>query len=104
MKSVLAIIILFAGIAANAQEQPKKSAADVEQYSGCYIFYMCKPVREYDYLGTMKLSGVANTTKEAAAKYAAAAKKEYPEANGIIFNKLDNGFGKDIFDVIKFKD
>lgn len=106
MKKVFMISVLIASaFLANAQtpEQPKKGYAEVNQYSGIYVFYMCKPLREYEFIATMKKVVVAETTQEALIKYAALAKKEHPDCEGIIMNKLDNGFSKDVFDVIKFK-
>lgn len=106
MKKGLAIfaIVFFASLV-NAQipESIKKSYAEVNQYSGVYVFYMCKPVREYEYIATIKKTVFAETHQEALVKYAEIAKKEYPNCEAIIMNKFENGFSKDVFDVIKFK-
>lgn len=73
----------------------KKNTAEVDQYQGVYVFTDSKPVGEYDYLGTVKvsmsLSGQYASVRDALIKKA---KKEYPNANGIIFNFKDGGTDK----------
>lgn len=104
-KAFMISVLVVSAFITNAQtpEPIKKSYAEVNQYSGVYVFYMCKPVREYEYIATMKKVVVADTHQEALVKYAALAKKEYPNCEAIIMNKFENGFSKDVFDVIKFK-
>lgn len=87
-----------------AQELFKKNLAEVNQYSGIYVFFDCKPLREYEYITTMKKNCVAKSITDAFQKYAAMAKKEFPQCDGIIFHDMQMDFSKDRFDVIKFKE
>ncbi len=86
---------LFAFKAANYQL--KKSTAEVETYQGLLIYTDCKPVMEYAYLGTEKVSiawsGKYDEVKNILIKNA---KKNHPNADGIIISS-----GK--ADAIKFK-
>lgn len=70
-----------------ANYEPKKSSAEVEQYQGLYVFSDSKPVKEYDYLGTVKRNtggfggGQYTDVRDGLIKRA---KSDYPAANGII--------------------
>jgi hypothetical protein len=78
-----------------------KNTATVEQQQGLYIFLHCKPSAEYNYLGSVK-SGMAMTgqPQEMLPKMINKVKKEYPDADGIIFTSEDM---KQV-DAVKFKD
>ncbi len=82
----------------------KKGTAEVDQYQGVYVFTDSKPVSEYEYLGTVKLtfrignSGQYQSVRDVMIKKA---KKDYPEADGIIMIFKDGG--TDRADAIKFK-
>jgi hypothetical protein len=85
--------------------EPKKSTAEVEQQEGIYIFTDSKPVKDYDYLGTIKTSGVISFGD---AQYSGVrdklikkCKKDFPNAEGIIFTFKSGGADK--ADAIKFK-
>lgn len=54
-------------------------------------------------MATIKKSVVFNTINEALQKYAAIAKKEYPDCDAIILHDIQTGFGKDVIEIIKFK-
>jgi hypothetical protein len=88
---------LYAGLT-SSRLQSEKSHAAVNQVEGLYIFVESKPIAPTDYLGTVK-AGVtwSGDFKEVIAKLVKKAKKEYPAAEGIIFN------GDEKADVIKFK-
>lgn len=86
-----------------APETLKKSYCEAPQYSGVYVFLLTKPVREYEYIATIKKTVVWNTVQDAVVKYAKYAKEQYPNCDAIIFNDVQGGFSKDIFDVVKFK-
>ncbi|MDR1866378.1 MAG: hypothetical protein LBR08_12535 [Bacteroidales bacterium] len=84
--------------------QAKKSTAEVARLQNLYVFSDSTPVKDYEYLGTVKIvirllgSGQYTDIRDALIKKA---KKEYPDAEGIILNPKD--YGADRADVIKFK-
>jgi len=80
-----------------------KKTAEVTTIQNLKVFTDSQPVMEYEYLGTISgsniaLSGQYEPIRNALIKKA---KKEYPQAEGIILH-LVNG-GTDKADVIKFK-
>lgn len=103
MKTLFLSIALTLSLISFAQDAPKKNLAEVNQYSGVYVFIDCKPVREYEFIATMKKAVAVNSAMEAIKKYAAMAKKEYPDCDAIIFHDVVMSLSKDQFDVIKFK-
>ena len=83
-----------------------KAAATVNQVQGLYLFIDSKPVKDYQYLGTVNAGAAVGL---AAGQYQAVRdrllkkiKKEYPDATGAIFNF--NKGGTDKADAIKFKE
>lgn len=102
----IAIGLGLAGLAAFTtitSYELKKNTAEVNSLQGLYIFTDCKPVNEYEYLGTVKsaislgddqYSGVRD-------RLIKKSKKEYPSADGLILS-LKTG-GADMADAIKFK-
>lgn len=84
--------------------QARNSTAEVNQEQGLYIFTDSKPVKEYEYLGTVKLeislinSGQYDGVKSTLIRKG---KRDYPQANGIILNLVEGG--TDRGDLIKFK-
>ena len=65
----------------------KKNTAEVDQIQGVYVFAKCKPVQEYEHLGTVKGPKIGkhefDNLVESMIKNV---KKEYPRANAIIFD------------------
>lgn len=81
----------------------KNSTAEVEQIDGYLIFTDCKPVKDYEFLGTVK-SGVTLGSEQYQGvrdRLIKKIKKEYPKADGIIFRFVDGGADK--AEAIKFK-
>ena len=76
------------------------STAEAMKIQGLYIFFCSKPVSETDYLGTFKVKVSGDNSSlsrlNAAIKRC---KKEYPQAEGIVFNTIDFERG----DAITFK-
>jgi hypothetical protein len=74
--------------------------AEVLQRDGLYIYIQCTPVKDFTVLGsekkTITFSGSNNSTIDGVIKKI---KKEYPEAQGVIFESIDLTKG----DAIKFK-
>lgn len=77
-----------------------KSSATVDQKQGLYIFILSKPTAEYEYLGSVKKS-VAWTGKpeEMLNSMIKKVKKDYPNADGIVFTSVN----MDKADAINFK-
>lgn len=85
-----------------------KATATVQQLQGVYIFVDSKPVAEYKYLGTVKLSRKENRQQINSGQYQnvrdallTRLKKDYPAADGAIFSFYDGG--ADQVDAIQFK-
>lgn len=77
-----------------------KSDATVEQREGLYVFVMSKPKAANEYLGTVKKSlALTGEPEEMLNSMIKKVKKEYPEAEGIIFTTI----AMDKADAIKFK-
>jgi len=100
MKKILLVAIIAFFTLSSFRMPDDKGKANVEQQEGIYLFMYSKPNAEYEYLGTIKIKAVwtgqpAEMLNIALRKM----KKEFPLANGIIFN-ADN---MDKADVIRFK-
>jgi hypothetical protein len=106
-KYILAIIFssmligLFAFTAISYEA--KKSTAEVESIEGLLVFVDSKPVLEYDYLGSVKVSFTLGDTQYQGVrdKFLKKCKKDFPQADGIII-RFKSG-GTDVADAIKFK-
>jgi len=78
------ISALFAFTVANYQV--KKNTAEVDQIQGFYIFAKGKPVNEFEYLGTVKGPLIGNHEFDNLVELMIKnAKKEFPNANALIF-------------------
>ena len=99
-------VALFLGLFSSvwfSTYEPQKKSAEVEQMQGCYIFVDSKPVMEYEYLGTVSaLVGWSSQYQSIRDQLLRKAKKEYPNADGLIFHF--NAGGADKCDAIKFKE
>lgn len=105
MKWIIGSMITFIGLISFTviKYDAKINTAEVEQYEGIYVFVDSKPVREYEYLGTEKViftlgSGQYRDIRD---KLIRKVKKEYPQANGIIFHFNEGAADK--ADAIKIK-
>jgi|GEM_PF-3290173 hypothetical protein len=77
----------------------KNNAAEVNQIDGMYIFIECKPTADYKFLGSEKKSVTwSGSGKESIRGVIKKIRKNYPEADGIIFESIDLDKG----DAIKF--
>ena len=84
--SGLLVVGLLAFTTVNTYES-KSNTAEVDQIQGYYIFAKCKPVKEYDYLGTVKGPTIGNHEFDNLVELIVKkAKKEYPDANALIFD------------------
>lgn len=68
--------------------EPKASTAEVEQMEGLYIFTDSKPVKDFEYLGSEKVTLMLGTPsyKDIRDKLIKKVKKEYPGANAIVLH------------------
>lgn len=101
---LLGVIVITLASSAIENYTVKKNTAEVLSYQNVRIFTDCTPVAEYEYLGTVKgpamsfSSGQYEPVRDGLIKRA---KKEYPQAEGIILILKDMGY--DRADVIRFK-
>jgi len=67
--------------------ESKENTAEVDQIQGFYIFAKSKPVQEYEYLGTVKGPLVGNHGFDNLVELMVNnAKKDFPNANALIFD------------------
>lgn len=95
---LLAASVLF--LAAFKSATTDKSQGTVTSQKGVYIFLLCKPSAENEYLGTVEKFIPADTQEYQIEEMVDKAKKKYPNAQGIVFSSLK----LDRADVIKFKE
>ena len=77
----------------------KLATGEVEQVEGIYIFYRCKPVKEYEYIGTYKIKLTwTGQPEEMFNKLVKKSKEKYPNLQAIV---IDDNMEK--CDAIKFK-
>ncbi|MFN4247552.1 MAG: hypothetical protein ACK4EY_07500 [Flavipsychrobacter sp.] len=102
MRHTILFITFLLLVSFTASYEPRNSTAEVEQVQGCYIFIDSRPVKEYKYLGTVKstFSWGSGQYQDVRDKLIKRIKKEYPEADGIIFHFHDGG--QDRADAIRF--
>lgn len=88
-------------IAAAVKPQTSKALANVDQKEGIYIFMLSKPAAEYQYMGSVEKKGIVMSGKpeEMLNIMLKKARKEYPQADGLIFSELNMYKA----DCIKFK-
>lgn len=74
----------------SATPAPDKALAKVNREQGYYIFIQCTPVAEYEVLGTVKKTGIvwSGSPEEMYKIIIRRTKKEYPKADGIIFEDV----------------
>lgn len=103
MKTFLFICLSFLCLASSVSYEVKNSTAEVNQLEGIYIYTDCKPVKEYIYLGSVKLSGGVSNPQYSNVRDALIKKvnKEYENVDAVILTL--NAGGVDVCDVIRFK-
>lgn len=102
MYAIAGMLLMTTIAATHAVYEVKANTAEVEQIKGMYVFCDSKPVREYEYLGSVRNGiGVSSQYTSVRNRLLNNARKEYPEANGIIIHLNSEGF--DRADCIKFK-
>jgi hypothetical protein len=100
----LTLAFAFATLFTFAQSDCKqKDNATVVQYSGIYVFTFSTPVNQYENLGTIRKTFVAESIGEYLEKAAYYTKNQFPNADAIIFHNIKLGFTKDSWEVIRFK-
>ena len=95
----LAFAALFMlGYASHSHQAADKPLAEVPQKEGIYLFWDNKPVDTYEVVGTVGVLTFSGSYQEMSVKLAKKAKKQYPEAEALIYQA-----DKDVAVVIKFK-
>ena len=101
---IIAAMVVFAAFSFRfyTPYEATNRTAEVEVIEGMGVFTDCKPVQAYDYLGTVKDSRAIGSMQYQPTrdKLIKAAKKEYPDADGIIMIFRQ---GTERADAIKFK-
>lgn len=99
---LVTMFIIITSIAATLVYEPKNATAEVEQIQGFYVFTDSKPVKDFEYIGTVKSSITLTGQYEPVRnKLLQKARKEFPQADGIILHLVNGGVDK--ADCIKFK-
>ena len=102
MKSLLfifVIITLLAGFS-DTDYQVSRKTGEVKQIEGLYIFFASEPVMETEYIGTVDVKITSNGKSITRLNaMISKTKKEYPDADAIIFKTIDFGSA----DVVKYK-
>ncbi len=102
MKKILLSIVIISLVTMSFSVivSDEKASANVNQVQGLYIFQQCKPVKETEYLGSVKKSvSLTGKPSEMLNSMIKKAKKEYPQCQAIIF--VDDDMDK--VDCVKFK-
>ena len=101
LKIFIGILTIGFFITAFNSRQIQKNIATVDQKEGVYIFMFSKPIAEYQFLGTVKKTGLVwkGNPVEMFNILLRRCKKDYPQADGLIFFDVD----MDRADCIKFK-
>lgn len=79
------LILLAVLLSASTFTAPAKDTAVVNQSQGFYLYVESKPVVKFEYLGTVK-KGLNERYKYNKQTLINRAKKEFPTADGLIFN------------------
>lgn len=88
---ILASATLLAVDYANTPDKSKYTA-EAKKHGDLIIFVECEPINEYEQLGTVKLGIVGDCDWQVIRdKLIMKAKKEYPEAHGLIIDEDLNG-------------
>jgi hypothetical protein len=90
MKKALVIFILVSIALISFRQVEDKGLARVNRYQGYFVFVQSQPINEYDVLGTVKKTGVVWTGSpdEMFNILIRRMKKDYPTADGIIFDDV----------------
>lgn len=100
---ILAAALVFLAVVLGWKPAQDNSQAKANQVQGLYIFTDCKPVQQYEYLGTVqngfRMAGSAQY-QPVRDRLIKKLQEQFPAANGAIFY-LNNG-SADKCDAIKF--
>lgn len=97
-----AICLVSVLLIAFITDTEKGDLAQVDRIEGLFIFTDSKPVKSYDYLGTVSISFSSDAQYIGVRdRLISKAKKKYPNAEGVILNLKSGGVDK--CDVIIFK-
>jgi len=104
MRTLFIIALLAFSTTLKGQDKIKNNIAEVNQIEGYYIFTDCKPVKEYQYLGTVKVTGGFSSGQytDVLKKIVKRAHDTFPSADALILHFTSGA--ADHADAIKFKD
>jgi hypothetical protein len=95
------VVAITAGYAFNKLDTNRN--AKVSTIKGMYVFIKSEPVDDYTYLGTMEKKLNPTSFEKTIEQFITMARKDYPQADGIIFKGALNANGVFKADAIKFK-
>lgn len=85
-RTLLCALIISALCSFTLIYELKTNTAEADQVNGIFIFYHCRPVKQYTYLGTVTLKLVWSDKPGAmTGTMIKRVKEKYPTANAIIF-------------------
>lgn len=90
MKKII-FLFLFASLTVSAQNtiNRNKNHGLIDQREGIYIFILCKPQLDYEFLGTVKTDTIIiESHNEMLNMLLKHCKKEYPDAEAIIISDI----------------
>ena len=82
------LIVSVVGFSVN-HNSDDKAAATVNQVDGLFIFVDCTPVKEYKYIGSVKYGSIMQGNPQYTVirdKLIKRVKKDWPDANGVLFH------------------
>lgn len=98
------IAVLFIAFAAVSFIQDNKGIAKVQRVQGYYIYAMSEPVTDYDVIGTVKGKTVGSHEFDKLLEQVVKnVQKDYPDADGILFDGAIKQSHNTKVSVIKFK-
>ena len=100
MKKAIILFLALGVMSFGYYQSNEKASAQADQREGLYVFMLCKPTKEYNHLGSVKKSMAwSGKPEEMLNSMIKKVKKEYPEADAIVFTDVD----MDRADAVKFK-
>ncbi len=106
MKNTFFLFVLIAVLSAFTaiNYEIKKESAEVERVQGLYVFVKAKPLKEYEFLGTVTGPAVSSHEFDVLLeKFIKRVKEKYPDAEGIVFDGGIRQSHNTKVSVIKFK-
>lgn len=98
--TLIALSILLTLSAFKVNNNQHESDAKAKQIQGIYIFYCSEPIKETEYLGSVKATMFVSTDSDDRLNSTIKkAKKDYPQVQALVFK----GYDLTVADAVKFK-